>query len=120
MYLYASLAVTFFVRLVSAKQCTNLTVPVFITARNGIFNVPTLESNVDATTFMQNLTSNRWNYTETALEGYETVEGDYNISAKFCKPDKGAGSNPTVQVLTHGIGFDKASVTKFNVENSMS
>lgn len=90
-----------------AKQCVNFTIPVSITARNGNFSEPTLTSNLDATVFAQNFTSNKGNYTEEALLGYQTITGDYNISAKFCQPDSSNGTNPTVQVLTHGIGFDK-------------
>lgn len=92
---------------VLAKQCLNITVPVSISARNGVFNIPTLEGNADATTFAQNLTSIRGNFTQEALLGYETVAGEFDISVKFCKPDAENGTNPTVQVLTHGLGFDK-------------
>lgn len=92
---------------VAAKQCQNLTVPVCISARNGVFNLPTLQGNADATTFAQNLTSIRGNFTKEVLLDYATVSGTYNISAKFCKPDVENGTNPTVQVLTHGLGFDK-------------
>ncbi|KAL9599351.1 MAG: hypothetical protein Q9219_003884 [cf. Caloplaca sp. 3 TL-2023] len=91
----------------SAKQCTNLTVPVSISARNGVFNIPTLRGNADATAFAQNLTSIRGNFTKDALLDYATISGVYDISAKFCKPDTENGTNPTVQVLTHGLGFDK-------------
>ncbi|CAL8576426.1 hypothetical protein XPA_002310 [Xanthoria parietina] len=93
---------------VLAKQCLNITVPVSVSARNGVFNIPTLEGNADATTFAQNLTSIRGNFTQEALLGYETVAGEFDISVKFCKPDAENGTNPTVQVLTHGLGFDKA------------
>ncbi|KAL8782777.1 MAG: hypothetical protein Q9213_005101 [Squamulea squamosa] len=85
----------------------NITVPVSISARNGIFNIPRLQGNADATTFAQNLTSIRGNFTQEALLDYATVAGEYNISVKFCKPDAENGTNPTVQVLTHGLGFDK-------------
>lgn len=99
-----------FVIAVAAKQCMNLTIPVSISARNGVFNIPTLQGNADATTFVQNLTSIRGNFTKEALLDYTTVTGDYNISAKFCKPDTENGTNPSVQVLTHGLGFDKTFV----------
>ena len=92
---------------VTAKQCLNITVPVSISARNGVFNIPTLRGNADATTFAQNLTSIRGNFTQEALLGYATVAGTYDISVKFCKPDRENGTNPTVQILTHGLGFDK-------------
>lgn len=90
-----------------AKQCTNVTVPVNIEARQGVFDVPEFVSNYDVTTFAQNFTSIKANFTAQALRGYQTVRGCYNISAKICKPDNDNKANPTVQFLTHGIGFDK-------------
>lgn len=92
---------------VAAKQCVNITVPVSIFARQGVFDIPIFQGNLDATTFAQNFTNIRGNFTEESLTGYATVTGDYHISAKFCKPDVAKGVNPTVQFLTHGIGFDK-------------
>lgn len=92
----------------AAKVCTNVTVPVSISARQGVFDVPTLQSNFDATTFALNFTKQGSNFTDIALTGYQTVTGNYNISAKYCKPDNDECSNPTVQILTHGIGFDKS------------
>ncbi|KAI4177132.1 MAG: hypothetical protein LQ343_000614 [Gyalolechia ehrenbergii] len=107
MYNPLFLTATLLATSVVAKQCTNITVPVSISARNGVFNIPTLRGNADATTFAQNLTSIRGNFTEEALLGYATVTGVYDISAKFCKPETENGTNPTVQLLTHGLGFDK-------------
>jgi len=91
----------------AAKVCTNVTVPVNISARQGVFDVPTLESNFDATVFALNFTKQGQNFTDVALTGYQNVQGLYNISAKYCRPDNETSSNPTVQILTHGIGFDK-------------
>lgn len=93
------------------SSCSNFTVPVSISSRNGVFdNMMTPETGLDATTFIQNSTKQGGNFTMQALTGYATVSGKYNISAMFCLP---SGSNatlkdPTVQVLTHGIGFDKS------------
>lgn len=92
----------------AAKVCTNVTVPVNIMARQGVFDVPEIASNLDATIFALNFTKQGTNFTDIALRGYQTVTGQYNISAKYCKPDNVTSSNPTVQVLTHGIGFDKS------------
>ncbi|KAL8733293.1 MAG: hypothetical protein Q9181_003632 [Wetmoreana brouardii] len=107
--MHLSLLVAFgvFASLTTAKQCLNFTVPVSISARNGVFDIPTLQGNADATTFAQNLTSIRGNFTEEALLDYATVSGIYDISVKFCKPDVENSTSPTVQVLTHGLGFDK-------------
>ncbi|KAI9664983.1 MAG: hypothetical protein M1821_006431 [Bathelium mastoideum] len=91
----------------AAKTCKSLDVPVNIEARQGTFNIPQLQSNLDATKFAQDSTSNQGNLTEEALTGYQTITGTYNISATFCAPDSNA-SNTTVQVLSHGIGSDKS------------
>lgn len=100
----------------AARTCQNITIPVTISARNGVFGgVATPQTNLDATTFAQNSTRQGMNGTAGALTGYATVSGTYSISSTFCMPSNmtmGAsntsGSNPTVQVLTHGIGFDRS------------
>lgn len=92
----------------AAKVCTNVTVPVYINARQAVFDVPTLESNLDAVKFSLDFTNIGMNYTNVVTTGFQTVTGNYNISAKYCKPDGDSKANPVVQVLTHGIGFDKS------------
>ena len=61
-----------------------------------------------AIAFIQNATKQGANFTETALTGYRTTSRKYSISATFCQPDQDTAKDPTVQVLTHGIGFDKS------------
>lgn len=92
---------------VTAKDCMNLTVPVTISSRNGVFNnYATPETNVDATAFVSNLTRQGQNATADALTGYATISGTYHISAQYCQPSSGSKKS-IIQVLTHGIGFDK-------------
>ena len=107
MYTHKALALALLAGLAAAKICTNMTVPVDISARTGIFNIANLQTNFDATTFIQNLTRQGQNFSEIALSGYATTSGQYNISTQFCVPSAGNVTKPTVQVLTHGIGFDK-------------
>lgn len=92
---------------VVAKDCRNITVPVTVSARQGVFNIDVPQTSLDATTFISNVTQQGRNFSETVLTGYQTVSGTYNISAQFCKPSNDNSSNPTIQVLSHGIGFDK-------------
>lgn len=94
---------------VAAKTCINMTVPVTISARTGVFNIAVPQTNFDATTFSQNSTQQGRNFTETALSGYATTAGTYDISTQFCVPSSMSTTmtKPTVQILTHGIGFDK-------------
>ena len=90
----------------AAKRCTNITIPVDVTARNGIFDLSIPHSNFDMTRFALNLTSALGNFTKTSLAGYATVIGTAYISATFCAPDA-MPKKPVVQFLTHGIGYDK-------------
>ncbi|TKA77437.1 hypothetical protein B0A49_02329 [Cryomyces minteri] len=91
-----------------AKVCTNVTIPVNINAHQPQFNLAPLQVNQDATRFALNFTNIGRNFTNEIFAGnFADVRGVYNISAKYCTPDV-QKANPTVQFLTHGIGFDKS------------
>ena len=107
MYTYKALALALLAGLAAAKICTNMTVPVDISARTAVYDIATLQTNIDATTFIQNLTRQGQNFSEIVLSGYATTSGIYNISTQFCAPSASNVTDPTVQILTHGIGFDK-------------
>jgi hypothetical protein len=93
----------------AAKTCYNFTVELPVTARNGVFdNIDTPQTNFDATSFVLSATRQGQNLTETALSGYATVSGHYNISAQYCMPNNAGDSAYTLQILTHGMGFDKS------------
>lgn len=92
---------------VTAKTCINATVPVTISARQGTFDWAVPQTSIDVPDFFSNVTRQGSNFTAAALSGYHTTAGTYNISTQFCMPSSMTYQNPTVQVLTHGIGFDK-------------
>jgi len=60
-----------FAGIVSAKQCQNITVPVTISARNGLFDQSALTpvTNIDVTNFILNLVQQGENYTANVLQG---------------------------------------------------
>ncbi|EIN11666.1 alpha/beta-hydrolase [Punctularia strigosozonata HHB-11173 SS5] len=92
---------------VPAKSCNEKIVPVSITARNAVFgNQKRLVDDLDVTYFIQNATTVGLNYTDQVTTGYTTIHDTYDISVRFCEPTA-AVKKSTVQVLTHGIGFDK-------------
>ncbi|KAJ5100302.1 hypothetical protein N7456_006354 [Penicillium angulare] len=94
--------------IVSAKTCYNTTIEVPVSSRNAVFNgIKTPVTNQDATAFALNATRQGGNFTETALTGYATVSGHYNISAQYCVPNKPTSDGVNLQILTHGVGFDK-------------
>lgn len=90
----------------TARQCKNLTIPIHAAARNGVFNYDAPVTNIDVTNFILNIGQQGSNYTEELLESYTTFSGDYEIAATYCQPDKGPSS--VIQILTHGIGFDRS------------
>ncbi|ESZ94963.1 hypothetical protein SBOR_4646 [Sclerotinia borealis F-4128] len=100
-------AQSLFVAAATAKTCINATVPVTISARQAVFNIEIPTTNVSTPDFFLNVTQQGRNFTDIALSGYQTTAGTYNISTMYCKPDGDNSTNPTIQVLTHGIGFDK-------------
>src|ERR1700761_2852060 len=92
----------------SAKKCINQTVPISIVARNAVFgNVVTPQTNIDATNFTLHLSQQGHNFTNEALTGYHTIKKTYEISTQFCTPDNPTSTAPVLQILTHGISFDK-------------
>lgn len=90
------------------RVCVNTTVPVNITSRNAVFGgLKTPLTNVEATNFANLATRNSdGNATAQILTGYKTYSGIYNISTKYCVPSANFNGS-AVQVLNHGIGFDK-------------
>lgn len=90
----------------SARECQDITVDVDISARNVVFDLEAPASNIDVTNFILNLARQGHNYTNEILDGYATVKHTYCLAATYCQPDK--GPSETVQLLTHGIGFDRS------------
>ncbi|KAF2440402.1 alpha/beta-hydrolase [Karstenula rhodostoma CBS 690.94] len=102
---FTSLGVVLLAGFVAANTCSNFSIPVEISSRQGVFpNIPA-EANLEVTSFAQQFSQQGRNYSAKILQGYATVQGKYEISAKYCQPDNGKAS--TIQILSHGIGFDK-------------
>ncbi|KAA8614580.1 MhpC hydrolase or acyltransferase alpha beta hydrolase superfamily [Pyrenophora tritici-repentis] len=91
--------------LTAAKSCQDLIIPVTIASRQGIFKPVPAEGNIDIASFVAKFNRVGINYTQELLQNYQTLKGSYNISARYCKPHH--GSSDTIQLLSHGIGFDK-------------
>ncbi|KAJ9609437.1 hypothetical protein H2200_005764 [Cladophialophora chaetospira] len=92
--------------LASAKTCTNMTIPVKISARNGIFGDSIPQIGIEVTDFALDSTRQGHNYSQEILQGYKSVAGTYSLSLTHCNPD--SGESKVLQILTHGIGFDKS------------
>lgn len=107
MYLSSVTALALLLAPAVAKKCINQTIPLHLSARQAVFNLAVPQTNLEVTDFILNMTRQGGNFTNEILTGYNTTVGTYNISTQFCMPSESNTTNPTVQVLTHGIGFDK-------------
>ena len=98
--------------LAGAKHCLNQTIPVTITSRNAIYgNAPVPHNSIEVTAFAQAAAVQGVNGSAQAFTKFNNVQGTYNISTQFCTPDRYLSKDPmVVQVLTHGVGFDKTCV----------
>lgn len=89
----------------AAKHCQTLSIPVDISSRQGVFNKVPVENNLDVSAFATRFLQYQYNYTAELFAGFQTLQKSVKISAQYCTPD--GGTNRIVQVLSHGIGFDK-------------
>jgi hypothetical protein len=99
----------FMAGVVSAKTCYNMTIPVSVTAQNAdLGGVQTPQTNMDATALILAASRQGGSGTEGFLTGSRNVSGQYEISGRYCMPSNAGGNAPTLQILTHGMGFDKS------------
>lgn len=113
---------------VSARVCLNRTIDILVSARNGVFdNLTTPETNIQATDFALDASTQGFNGTMLALTDYATVSGRYRMSCQYCRPSNATGGgngSAVLQILTHGIGYDKVyvfyapDICKFRVTDS--
>lgn len=89
-----------------SKQCVQLEVPLLITANNSRFDLPRVDSNIDAVDWVWDLTT--WSHmSETGrVTGVIPINDTFTISAQLCIPQQGAKAD-ILQIATHGVGFDK-------------
>jgi pimeloyl-ACP methyl ester carboxylesterase len=94
-------------QLVVARICVNLAIPLTLSARLASFDLKVPKTPADIIALSLLLTNPSLNVTETLLTGYYTSSPKaYNISATLCRPE--TVDNGVLQILTHGIGFDKS------------
>ncbi|KAF2200660.1 hypothetical protein GQ43DRAFT_441343 [Delitschia confertaspora ATCC 74209] len=88
------------------RHCQNLTIPITISSHQPLFSPPLFTTNLDATSFAQSFLQRGRILAAELTIGNQTLQSTYNISAAFCHPLSGISDAP-LQILTHGVGFDK-------------
>ncbi|KAK0712461.1 hypothetical protein B0T26DRAFT_752694 [Lasiosphaeria miniovina] len=86
-------------------ECSNVSFKIPATAQNLVFATPPGANNeTEILAFIkQSLT------TGEAVSSTQRVSGDYAINAVFCQPTGKTKARGVLEVLVHGLGFDKAS-----------
>ncbi|KAF5021309.1 hypothetical protein F66182_6707 [Fusarium sp. NRRL 66182] len=105
--MFKSLALFGIFAAASARKCTNITVPVSLTSENAVFNLETPLTKIEVTDFILSL-SRQGNvpFPRQIQEGSANISGNYELAATYCEPDAGPGKE--LQIMTHGIGFDRS------------
>lgn len=95
----------------SSRDCTMFDLQIPATVEVSIYDIPRVDSNIDAIDFVWEL--QRWtapNITDR-IKGAETVHDTFTINAQLCTPKHSKGS--TLHIATHGPWFDKTCVPFF-------
>nr|OQO28670.1 hypothetical protein B0A51_04781 [Rachicladosporium sp. CCFEE 5018] len=92
-----------------AYQCTDFTVPITVTAPTVVPPFPALETHYDAVGLLSALTARNASNAPSQPPVINNITATFDISLRYCEPDhKRHASAKGVQVLSHGLGFDKS------------
>jgi pimeloyl-ACP methyl ester carboxylesterase len=83
--------------------CEELDIPVTATAPSAIYDIPQIDSNLEATAWAVN--SSIRTSTGGGIIENTTTSGSYNIHGRLCVP-KSSNKSDILQIATHGVGFD--------------
>ncbi|KAI5465311.1 Alpha/Beta hydrolase protein [Mariannaea sp. PMI_226] len=89
----------------SARKCKELIVPVSLVAENIVLDVQVPTTSIDVTNLFLQISQQGRDYTSIVSRGTKKIKGDYELAATYCEPEKGPGSE--LQIMTHGVGFDR-------------
>jgi pimeloyl-ACP methyl ester carboxylesterase len=90
---------------IGSQSCTDLQIPVCLTSRLATFNLQPAQGNIEVTDFILAGGRQGFNGTKTQLKSYYDKSAVYTIAATYCTPL--IGLKKGLQILTHGIGFDR-------------
>ncbi|KAL4733972.1 Alpha/beta hydrolase family-domain-containing protein [Aspergillus similis] len=90
----------------ASRPCVDMLLSLPITANNSIYDIPRVDSSIDAVNYVWDL--DHWsapNSTER-VRGARPVHETFAISAQLCVP-RASNKAGILQIATHGFGFDK-------------
>ena len=96
---------TFFFVVRGHNKCVDLTIPVTVTAESLTTAFAPFQNSWESTAFIDRTVARVG--TSSPLSGTKTVTDTFSISGQYCTPTGYAAKKNTLQILTHGLGFDK-------------
>lgn len=108
------------VGLVAGQTCTNITIPVRVNTTNSMISnvtAPLPANQSQVTDFFQRFVQQPQPQANYFINGTYQNTAQYNITATYCVPASGVNASKPLQILIHGIGFDK-SYWNFTYETS--
>lgn len=97
----------YFVGLAHAYSCIDFNAPITVTAPSYIPSFVEFGSHFDSVQFLADLSTRVTEGTLPPFSGSENVTALFSIDASFCTDDGTFSEDQDVQILTHGVGFDK-------------
>jgi len=98
----------FLASLAHAYVCTDFVVPVTVTAPSYIPSFKEFGTHYDAVQFLVGLTTRPTEGPTSPFSGSQDLTVDFAVDASFCTLNGDYDGSQDIQVLSHGIGFDKS------------
>jgi pimeloyl-ACP methyl ester carboxylesterase len=108
MFPSAPLHVLYFAGIAQAYSCIDFNAPITVTAPSYIPSFKEFGSHFDSVQFLADITTRATEGTASPFSGAENVTAIFSIDASFCTEDGVSSEGQDVQILTHGVGFDKS------------
>ncbi|KAJ6781212.1 hypothetical protein PWT90_10723 [Aphanocladium album] len=95
----------------NGKNCHDIKVPVHVDTTIKQFDFTATDKDSDTTNFFLEFTRHDSDFMtrivkSTAQQNTAQIKKDYTLAATICHPE--SGPSDTLQILTHGVGFDRS------------
>ncbi|KAL5341437.1 hypothetical protein BJX70DRAFT_358791 [Aspergillus crustosus] len=94
-------------------HCFEFDLPIHVSLSVPKFNIPEFKNSYESTGFLASSVSRTANLS-ALISGETHINRPFNIHFEYCEPSK--GHNGVLQVLSHGVGFDKSYWSFGNTE----
>ncbi|EJP66739.1 hydrolase, alpha/beta fold family protein [Beauveria bassiana ARSEF 2860] len=91
----------------NGKDCHDILVPVTVDTTLKSFDYTPTDEEIDTTNFFLDFTRHGGDFMTRIITSNDShIHKDYTLAATICHPPSGPSS--TLQILTHGVGFDRS------------